>query len=55
MTYLGFAAEKNNFYAMFRLGIENLDMDAEEAEYWFLQSAEMDNAFAMYSLYKLYK
>ena len=55
MTYLGFAAEKNNSYAMFRLGIENLDRDAEEAGYWFLQSAEMDNAFVMYSLYKLYK
>ena len=55
MTYLGFAAEKNNSYAMFRLGIEYLESDPEEAEYWFKEAAELDNSFAKYSLYRLYK
>ena len=55
MDYLGYAAEKNNSYAMFRLGIEYLDVDAEESEYWFEKAADMGNTFAMYSLYKLYK
>ena len=40
MTYLGFAAEKNNSYAMFRLGIEYLESDPEEGEYWFKEAAE---------------
>lgn len=55
MWFLTSAADKGNPYAMYRLGLEHLKNDKEEAEYWFIKAAECGVTNAMYSLYRLYK
>ena len=55
MWFLTSAADKGNPYAMYRLGLEYLKDDKEEAEYWFMKAAEHGVENAMYSLYQLYK
>ncbi len=55
MWFLTSAADKGNSYAMYRLGLENLKDDKDEAEYWFKKAAEYGVVNAMYSLYRLYK
>jgi len=53
--FLTSAANKGNPYAMFRLGLENLNEDTEEAEYWFKKAADYGDVHAMYSLYRMYE
>ncbi len=55
MWFLTSAADKGNSYAMYRLELENLKDDKDEAEYWFKKAAEHGVVNAMYSLYRLYK
>jgi len=55
MWFLTSAADNGNSYAMYRLGLENLKDDKDEAEYWFKKAAERGVVNAMYSLYRLYK